>query len=99
MSTLSGGQRRYLRGLAHELDPVVHVGKQGLTPEVLEELDLALSSHELIKVRFLVPEDKKEQARRMEEELEAHLAGLIGHVGIFYRAHPEPEERRIRLPG
>lgn len=95
---LSGKQRKHLRGLAHDLDPVVHVGAKGLSDAVLEELDRALEAHELIKVRFLEPEEKKRQAREIAARLDAHLAGLIGHVGILYRPHPDPDERRIHLP-
>lgn len=96
---LSGKQRKHLRGLAHGLDPVVQVGAKGLTDPVLDELERALEAHELIKVRFLEPEEKKRQAREIAESLGAHLAGLIGHVGILYRPHPDPDQRRIQLPG
>ena len=44
-------QRRYLKGLAHPLKPVVMIGNSGLTPNVLSEIEQALSHHELIKVR------------------------------------------------
>ena len=47
-------QRRYLKGLAHPLKPVVMIGNSGLTPAVLNEIEQALSHHELIKVRVSV---------------------------------------------
>jgi len=97
MKELTGRQRKHLRGLAHDLDPVVHVGGKGLTDAVLGEVDLALESHELIKIRFLDPDEKKAQAREIADRLDAALAGLIGHVGIFFRPHPDPEQRRIEL--
>lgn len=97
MSKLSGRQRKHLRGLAHDLDPVVHVGAKGLTDAVLDEVDLALESHELIKVRFLDPDEKKPQAREIGERLDCAHVGTIGHVGIFFRPHPDPDERRIEL--
>lgn len=99
MSDLTSAQRKHLRGLAHGLDPVVHVGQQGLTEAVLEEIDSALEAHELIKVRFVdFQEEKKSLSREIAENLDAHVAGTIGHVAILYRQHPDPEERRIRLP-
>lgn len=97
MTDVTGRQRKHLRGLAHDLDPVVHVGGKGLTEAVLREVDLALEAHELIKIRFLDPEEKKQQSREIADRLDAVLAGLIGHVGIFYRPHPDPEQRRIEL--
>lgn len=97
MAKLSGRQRKQLRGLAHGLDPVVHVGARGLTDAVLEEVELALESHELIKIRFLEPDQKKSQAQAIGERLDCEHVGTIGHVGIFYRPHPDPEERRIEL--
>lgn len=97
MAKLSGRQRKHLRGLAHDLDPVVHVGDNGLTDAVLREVEVALESHELIKVRFLVPDQKKRQAREIGEQLDCEHVGTIGHVGIFFRPQPDPEERRIEL--
>lgn len=98
MQSLTGRQRKHLRGLAHHLDPVVHIGKQGLSEPVLDELETALDAHELIKVRFLISEYKKAQAREIEEQLGCERVGMVGHVGIFFRRHPDPEERRIEVP-
>lgn len=97
MAKLSGRQRKHLRGLAHGLDPVVQVGARGLTDAVLDELELALQSHELIKVRFLDPDEKKRQAREIGERLDCEHVGTIGHVGIFFRPHPDSEARRIEV--
>ena len=57
---LSGKQRRYLRGLGHHLDAVVHVGKDGLSDGLVVATDAALVQHELIKVRLAdsVPGDR-----------------------------------------
>ena len=51
MEKLTGSQKRYLRGMAHHLDPVVMVGKNGVTKNVLNMTDSALKSHELIKTK------------------------------------------------
>lgn len=96
--TLSGKQKRTLRGLAHELEPVVHVGKAGLTDELLGQIDRALDAHELIKVRVLVGKDEKAGlVRAIESATGAAEAGRVGHVTILYRRHPDPEKRRIAL--
>jgi len=98
MGELSGRQRRQLRGLAHALDAVVHVGKGGLTDEVVAQVDRALETHELIKVRFLEGKaERTELGPELARRTSAAEAGGVGHVAILYRAHPDPEKRRIRL--
>jgi RNA-binding protein len=49
---LTNEQQKYLRKLAHDLDPVIWVGQSGLTDNVIEELKSALNHHELVKVRI-----------------------------------------------
>ena len=100
MEPLSGSARKYLRGLAHGLRPLVQIGKEGLSAAVVEALDQALASHELVKVQFLTGrEEKRELARTVDARLESECVGIIGHTAIFYRPHPEAEKRRITLPG
>jgi RNA-binding protein len=93
---LRGFQRKYLRGLAHALKPVVRVGKAGISDEVLRKVDVALDDHELIKVSMHKPKDKKKMAAALAEGCKAELAGLLGHTVILYRQHKE--KPRIRLP-
>ena len=93
---LEGFQRRYLRGLAHHLKPVVRVGQSGVTDAVVSATDAALTDHELIKVRLREPEDKKAMAADLAERTGAHLCGLVGHQVVLYRKHPD--EPRIELP-
>lgn len=99
MINLKPSQKKYLRGLANPLKPIVFIGKGGLTPQVFDAIDEALQKHELIKVKFLeFKEDKKELSREIEEKGHCILSGMIGHVAIFYRQHPDKEKRIIRLP-
>ena len=98
MAKLTGAQRKHLRGLAHALRPVVQIGKQGLTEAAIRQVDEALNDHELIKVQAAVArEEKREVAARLASELDAEVAGQIGHVIILYREHPDPEQRVIEL--
>jgi RNA-binding protein len=87
--SLTGKQRKHLRGLAHSLEPVVSVGAAGPSAGVLAEIDAALTSHELIKVRLRDPEDKKALAAEIAERTHSVACGLVGHVVILYRPHPE----------
>lgn len=93
---LRGFQRKYLRGLAHNLSPIVHVGKGGVTKNVIKAVDQALHDHELIKVRLIEPEDKKAMAADLAERGKAHLCGLIGHMVVLYRA--DPDDPQIKVP-
>ena len=93
---LEGYQRKHLRGLAHSLKPVVHVGGAGLSEAVVRQVDEALDDHELIKVRLQEPEDKKALAAELAERTRSTMCGLVGHTVILYREHPE--DPVIRLP-
>ena len=93
---LRGSQRKWLRGQAHDLEPVIHVGQAGLTEAVIAAIDKALLDHELIKVKLRAPEDKKALAAAMAVRCGAAAVGLVGHVVILYR--PRPEEPRLKLP-
>jgi RNA-binding protein len=101
MKPLKGYQRKYLRGIAHGIKPVVFIGQKGLSPEVIRSFEQAVDRHELVKVKF---NDFKEKAQKAEisEQLErktgAQLAGRIGHTAIFYRQQKDPEKRKIILP-
>lgn len=95
---LTSAQRKQLRGLAHDLHPLVHVGKEGLSEAALTQIDRELGQHELIKVRFLAGKnEKRSHAHEIEDRLHCGLAGLVGHIAVFYRPHAEPKRRRIRL--
>ena len=101
MEKLSGFQKKYLRGLAHNLKPVVFIGKNGLAEPVLNSMEEALNAHEIVKVKF-IDFKEKEKKRTISEELEKETksqhVGLIGHVAIFYRMHKDPKKRKIAVP-
>lgn len=86
---LSGAQRRKLRALAHSLKPLVLVGNAGLSDGVLQAVDSALRDHELIKVQLRQPDDKRASAQALADATGAALCGLVGHVVILYRPHPD----------
>ena len=95
---LTPKQRQFLKGIAHPLSPVVRVGRNGVTPAVVEETKKSLAAHELIKVRIDVDdsEERRKLAEFLAEESGAHVAGTVGKIAILYR---EREEKpRIKLP-
>ncbi len=101
MTSLKGFQKKYLRGLAHSLKPVVQIGKEGSTEGVTRAIDECLFRHELIKVKF-TDFKEKDQKEELTEELTAktgsELVGMIGHTAILYRRQTDPEKRKIALP-
>lgn len=101
MEKLRGFQKRYLKGRAHGLQPVVFVGHRGITPAVIREVDASLDKHELIKVKFVDFKErvqKEEIAGAIERETASELVGMIGHMAIFYRPQKDPEKRKIEVP-
>ena len=95
---LKPAQKRYLRGLAHALTPVVQLGNKGLTPSVIAEFSSALDHHELIKVR-LAGDDREERAAQLNalrDAVSAELIQNIGKVATFYRRNAEAP--KIALP-
>lgn len=88
---LTDAQRKHLRRLGHDRNPVVLIGNNGLGPNLIAEMDRALTDHELVKVRARVGD------RDLRDELLAELATAtkselvqrIGHVALYYRPHPE----------
>lgn len=96
---LTNQQRRHLRALGHHLDPVVQLGKHGLTEGVSAAVDEALERHELIKVRFGTecPDDRDDVAAQLSEQLGAEITQTLGRTILLYRRHPK--EPKIVLPG
>jgi len=98
---MEGFQRKYLRGIAHGLKPVVIIGQKGCTETLLAAIHEALNTHELIKIRFIELKDKtrkNETLGLIQERTSCENVGMIGHTAILYRQHNDPEKRKIKLP-
>ncbi|WP_026174434.1 ribosome assembly RNA-binding protein YhbY [Effusibacillus pohliae] len=95
---LTGKQKRYLRSLAHHLDPILQVGKGGVTENLLEQVSLALEARELIKVSVLnnCECDKDEVAEQLVEGAGAELVQVIGKTVVLYRE--SAANKQIELP-
>ena len=100
---LTAAERRAHRADAHHLDPVVHIGTDGLTPAVLKEIDAALNAHGLIKVRVFNDERSEREAMylRVAEELAAAPVQHIGKLLVLWRPIPEKHKAadEDRMPG
>jgi len=94
---LTTSQKKYLRGLTHDLQPVVMVADKGLSENVLAEIEQALEHHELIKIKLRGDRDqRKEWIEKLVETGGAELVHSIGQVACLYRRHPE--KPKIALP-
>ncbi len=97
MQQLTVKQRQFLKGLAHDLQPVVMIGNNGVTESVLKEIDTSLNAHELIKIRVLGDERAAREAI-IEDLCGATNSSFVQHIGkliVLYRAN---EKARIVLP-
>lgn len=93
---LTGKQRRHLRALAHELQPLVLVGQKGITEALIQNLDEQLTAHELVKVKVHDADAIETSARALAAGTRAALAQVIGKILLFYREHPK--DPVIKLP-
>jgi RNA-binding protein len=95
---LSENQRRFLRGRAHALKPIIQIGGNGLTEAVAKETARALDDHELIKVR--APGTDRTARDALFVDLAARtgstLVHRIGHVAVLYR--PQRSKPGMILP-
>ena len=91
--------RKTLRAAGHHLNPIVQVGKEGVTPRLLAQLSEALDHHELVKVKVGTesPEDRFEVAGRLREEGNAQVAQVLGRTILAYRRHPK--KPKFEAPG
>jgi RNA-binding protein len=97
---LKGKERAELRAEAHHLNPIVHVGQQGLTPTVIGALDDALRTRELVKVKLGNKDDVKPKdiANSLALATNSAVIQVIGRTATFFRENPEIEKKRGDLP-
>jgi RNA-binding protein len=93
MKTLTPAFRRELRARAHHLHPVVAIGQHGLTPPVLHEIDVALTAHELVKLRVFSDDRSEREAllARICDELSCAPVQHLGKLLILWRKREEPQ--------
>jgi RNA-binding protein len=95
---VTGGGIRFLRGLGHHLDPIVQIGKDGITDALVAATNEALRAHELIKVKVGTesPIDRKEAGPELAARTGATLAQVLGRTLLLYKRHPS--KPKIELP-
>ncbi|MBW8348185.1 ribosome assembly RNA-binding protein YhbY [Bacillus sp. IITD106] len=95
---LTGKQKRYLRSLAHHIDPIFQVGKGGVNENMIKQIDEALEKRELLKVSILqnCDEDKETVANEIVKGTKAELVQIIGNIIVLYKESREHKD--ITLP-
>jgi len=97
---MKGSDRAALRSEAHHLSPTVHVGQHGLTPTLIQSLDDALRTHELVKVKLGRNADvkAKDAAGELAGATGSEVVQVIGRTATFYRDNPDLEKKKGELP-
>jgi len=95
---LTGKQKRHLRSMGNEMDPLLQVGKGGITEMVVSQTDETLEARELIKCRVLQnnPEEPSVVAAELAERVKADLVQVIGRNFLLFR--PSKNKPVIVLP-
>jgi len=87
---VNSADKKKLRAEAHTLKPVVMIGQSGLTGAVLAEIEQALDSHELIKVKIRAErEERKLISEKICVDTGAELIQTIGQIAVIYRLNPD----------
>lgn len=97
---LTSKQRAQLRGLANDIDTILHIGKDGIGDNLVKQADDALEARELIKGKVL--ENSMLSAREGAEELakatRSQVVQVIGTKFVLYReTHSKEKDKRIKL--
>ncbi len=95
---LTAEGKRALRAQAHHLKPVVLIGQHGVSDAVIAEIDVALTAHELVKVRFRGAERTAREAdiQRVCETLGCEFVSGIGGTAVLWRARPAEKKATRR---
>ena len=95
---LTSKQMAFLRSLGNELEPIIQVGKGGISDNLIQQVDDALEARELVKGRILknAAEDVRDAAEYLAEATDAEVVQVIGNIFLLYRQRTE--EPRIELP-
>ncbi len=98
---LTSKQRAQLRGLANGIDTIIHVGKEGIGENLIQQTNEALEARELIKGRVLdnnIEYDARLAAEELAKATRSEVVQVIGSKFVLYReTHSKPKDKRIEL--
>ncbi len=87
----------YLRGLAHNLNPVVMIGNNGMTDNVIKEIELNLNAHELIKIK-VASDDRALRLQMLNDIAEKTNAVAVHHIGKQLVIYRKSDKAKIIIP-
>ena len=101
---MTSKQRAFLKKEGHKLEPLVRIGKEGLTENIVTSLLDVITSRELVKVKVLANlEVGKDELRAIAEDLakksDSELVGIIGKILMFYKENKEKPVVSLKLKG
>ena len=89
LEPLSNSQIRKFKAAAQHLEPMLKVGKAGLSDGFVRSVDAALAQHELVKIKFVeFKAEKKELAPQLAEKTSSHTIMRVGNVLVLHRPQP-----------
>ena len=96
---ITSKQRAKLRGLAQKLDPIVQIGKGGITESVLSSIDLVLEKRELIKIKLLQNSflDTQTAMTQICEGINAEPVQQIGSMVVVYKRSSRKDVKHIEI--
>ena len=98
---LTSKQRAQLRGLANSIDTIIHIGKDGIGENLIQQANDALEARELIKGRVLdnnIEYDARLAAQELAVATRSEVVQVIGTKFVLYReSHSKPKDTRIEL--
>ena len=97
----SSRQLQYLRGLGHHLKPLVMIGREGVTDNVVNTANAVLAAHELVKVKIGngCPLERREAAALLAVKTGAEIVSILGKTFLVFRANPDRhDDERIQFP-
>lgn len=96
---MTSKQRAYLKSLAMTMDPIIQIGKSGVTPELTASVSEALEARELIKIHVLqnCDEELRRMAETLAERTRSQAVQVIGRKIVLYKEGKD-EKKKIVLP-
>ena len=93
--TFTSQDKKRLRSIAHQLSPIVTIAQKGITETISDEIERALSDHELIKVKIFAADrdSRKELTLEICNQAKAQLVQSIGNIAVIYRAADKPNPK------
>jgi RNA-binding protein len=90
---LTNNQKKYLRGIAHGLNPMIMIGANGVTESLMAELESTLDHHEILKIKVASADrdERKQIIKHLLDETGALLVQTIGKICVIYRQNEESE--------